>query len=108
MTFMCRILRYKLKILLNLKQSVTILFLSQDSVAKVRGQLTQAQQYQDQLRAFEARDRNTAESNFSRVNFWSIIHLVCLLLTGFVQVVMLKSLFDEKSAIRRVWKQSGM
>ena len=77
-------------------------------MARVRGQLTKAQQYQDQLRAFEARDRNTVESNFSRVNFWSIVHIAGLVVTGFIQVIMLRSLFDEKSAIRRVWNKSGM
>jgi len=79
-----------------------------DSVAKVRGKLTRAQQFQDQLRAFEARDRNVAENNFSRVNFWSVIHIISLVVTGFIQVIMLRSLFDEKSAMRRVWKKSGM
>lgn len=77
-------------------------------MAKVRGKLTRAQQFQDQLRAFEARDRNVAENNFSRVNFWSVIHIISLVVTGFIQVIMLRSLFDEKSAMRRVWKKSGM
>jgi emp24/gp25L/p24 family/GOLD len=79
-----------------------------DSVAKVRGQLTQAQQYQDQLRAFEARDRNVAESNFSMVNFWSMVHIGTLIITGIIQVVMVRSLFDEKSVIRKLWKQGKM
>merc|ERR1712116_86176 len=79
-----------------------------DSVAKVRGKLTKAQLYQDQLRAYEARDRNMAESNFSRVNFWSVIHIISLVITGLIQVIMLRSLFDEKSAMRHVWKKSGM
>jgi len=79
-----------------------------DSVAKVRGKLTKAQLYQDQLRAYEARDRNVAESNFSRVNFWSVIHIISLVITGLIQVIMLRSLFDEKSAMRHVWKKSGM
>jgi len=79
-----------------------------DSVAKVRGQLTQAQQYQDQLRAFEARDRNVAESNFSMVNSWSMIHIGTLIITGIIQVFMVRSLFDEKSVIRKLWKQGKM
>ena len=79
-----------------------------DSVAKVRSQLTQAQQYQDQLRAFEARDRNVAESNFSMVNCWSMIHIGTLIITGIIQVVMVRSLFDEKSVIRKLWKQGKM
>jgi protein ERP2 len=74
----------------------------------VRGKLTRAQEFQDQIRAFEARDRNTAEGNFTRVNFWSMIHLIALLITGVVQVVMVRSLFDEKSTLRRLWKQGKM
>jgi protein ERP2 len=74
----------------------------------VRGKLTRAQEFQDQIRAFEARDRNTAEGNFTRVNFWSMIHLIALLITGVVQVVMVRSLFDDKSTLRRLWKQGKM
>ena len=79
-----------------------------DSVAKVRSQLLQAQMYQDQIRNFEARDRNTAENNYERVNFWSAVHIVLLMLTGIVQVIMVRSLFDEKSTLRRLWKQGKM
>ena len=74
----------------------------------VRGKLTRAQEFQDQIRAFEARDRNTAEGNFTRVNFWSMIHLITLLITGIVQVIMVRSLFDEKSTLRRLWKQGKL
>lgn len=77
-------------------------------MAKVRGKLTRAQEFQDQLRTFEARDRNTAEGNFTRVNFWSAVHVVTLIITGIVQVVMVRSLFDEKSVLRRLWKQGKM
>lgn len=76
-----------------------------DSVAKVRGQLNRAQQFQDQLRAFEARDRHVAESNYTLVNFWSLCHMVAMVATGLIQVVMVRSLFDEKSVVRRIWKQ---
>ena len=79
-----------------------------DSVAKVRGHLTTAQHHQDQLRAFEARDRNVAESNFSRVNFWSVCHVVALLITGMIQVITVRSLFDDKSVLRRLLKQGLM
>ena len=64
--------------------------------------------YQDQIRNFEARDRNTAENNYERVNFWSAVHIVILMLTGIVQVIMVRSLFDEKSTLRRLWKQGKM
>lgn len=80
----------------------------QDSVAKVRGKLIRAQEFQDHIRTFEARDRNIAESNFSRVNFWSGVHVVVLVVTGIIQVIMVRSLFDDKSALRRLWKQGKM
>ncbi|KAK4002957.1 transmembrane emp24 domain-containing protein 1 [Daphnia magna] len=79
-----------------------------DTVATVRGKLTRAQEFQDQIRAFEARDRNIAEGNFTRVNFWSMIHVITLVTTGIIQVVMVRSLFDEKSTLRRLWKQGKM
>jgi protein ERP2 len=53
---------------------------------RVRTQLTKVRHIQDTLRAFEARDRNIAESNYVRVNSWSIIQIGVMLLVGLIQV----------------------
>ena len=54
---------------------------------------------------FKARDRHVAESNYTLVNFWSLCHMVAMVATGLIQVVMVRSLFDEKSVVRCIWKQ---
>ncbi|XP_069831595.1 transmembrane emp24 domain-containing protein 1 [Dendropsophus ebraccatus] len=71
-----------------------------DSIESVKSRLERSMQMQTVLRAFEARDRNLQESNLSRVNFWSAVNLGVLVVVAFLQVYMLKSLFDDKRKIR--------
>ncbi|KAK4819290.1 hypothetical protein QYF61_000630 [Mycteria americana] len=46
-----------------------------ESINSVKTRLSKSVQIQTLLRAFEARDRNIQESNFDRVNFWSMVNL---------------------------------
>jgi hypothetical protein len=46
------------------------------------------------------------EHNFERVNFMSSLYVVVLLVAGVGQVVLLRSLFDEKSTINPLWKKA--
>lgn len=78
-----------------------------DAMDRIRGHLTKSRFMQDQLRAYEARDRNIAENNCSKVNTWSLINILVMLITGTIQVVLLKSLFDEKSRLHGLWKKSS-
>jgi len=55
-------------------------------MTRVRTHLIKVRHIQDTLRAFEARDRNIAESNYVRVNSWSIIQIGVMLLVGLIQV----------------------
>ncbi|XP_066842597.1 transmembrane emp24 domain-containing protein 1 [Anser cygnoides] len=71
-----------------------------ESIETMRSRLERSIQMQALLRAFEARDRNLQESNLGRVNFWSAVNLGALLLVAFLQVYMLKSLFEDKRAVR--------
>ncbi|KAI1711296.1 emp24/gp25L/p24 family/GOLD domain-containing protein [Ditylenchus destructor] len=64
---------------------------------KVKGNLNEVERLQSQLRAIEARDRAIMEANFERVNFWSVVHLLCLLFVAGVQVFTVRSLFLEDS-----------
>ncbi|CAG0885368.1 unnamed protein product [Darwinula stevensoni] len=77
----------------------------QATMNRVKTHLARVRHMQDQLRAFEARDRNVVEANFSRVNSLSLIHVCGLIFSALLQVVMLKSLFEEKSTIKRLWKR---
>ncbi|XP_008102024.2 transmembrane emp24 domain-containing protein 1 [Anolis carolinensis] len=71
-----------------------------ESIETMKSRLERSIQMQALLRAFEARDRNLQEHNLSRVNFWSAVNLTVLLLVSFLQVYLLKSLFEDK---RRFW-----
>ena len=60
------------------------------------------QRLQNQFRNYELIDRSFMEHNFERVNFWSVVNIVVMLTVGFVQVYMIRSLFEDKSKIGRV------
>lgn len=76
----------------------------QDVMNRVRTHLVKIRHIQDNLRAFEARDRNIAEGNFVWVNYWSMIQIAVMLFVGLIQVIMVRSLFDDKSRVHRFWK----
>ncbi|CAH1100985.1 unnamed protein product [Psylliodes chrysocephalus] len=86
---------------------------SQDLIAKdvhniinnVRSHLTKARNIQDLLKSTEARDRNLAEENFFKVNTFSFIQLLLMIVVGFIQVVMVRSLFDNHSRVHKIWKK---
>lgn len=71
-----------------------------DTINNVKARLGKSVQIQTVLRAFEARDRNLQESNFDRVNFWSVINLIVMMLVSAVQVYLVRSLFEDKRKIR--------
>jgi protein ERP2 len=77
----------------------------QDIIHNVKTRINKARQLQDMLRSFEARDRNLAEMNCSRVNTFSVIIVLTMMGVGFVQVFMIKSLFDTDPKGRRVWQK---
>lgn len=74
--------------------------LHQDTINSVKSRLGKSVQIQTVLRAFEARDRNLQESNFDRVNFWSVLNLVVMMVVSAVQVYLVRSLFEDKRKIR--------
>ncbi|XP_012936623.1 transmembrane emp24 domain-containing protein 5 [Aplysia californica] len=53
-------------------------------------------QVQTLIRIHEAKDRNTQESNFYRVNFFSCFQLAVMIAVALVQVITIRSLFYEK------------
>ena len=71
----------------------------------IKEKVTVAKRHQDQIRANEYRDRSIAEHNFERVNFWSVLQLLVMVIAGFVQVMLVRSLFDEKSYLYGLWKR---
>ncbi|KAJ0032245.1 hypothetical protein NQD34_002326 [Periophthalmus magnuspinnatus] len=70
-----------------------------DTINNVKARLSKSVHIQTVLRAFEARDRNLQESNFDRVNFWSITNLLVMVIVSAVQVYLVRSLFEDKRKI---------
>ncbi|XP_070602594.1 transmembrane emp24 domain-containing protein 5 [Erythrolamprus reginae] len=71
-----------------------------ESVNGVKARLGKSIQIQTLLKAFEARDRNIQESNYDRVNFWSMVNLAVMIIVSAVQVYLLKNLFEDKRKTR--------
>lgn len=58
-----------------------------------------AQRYQSIFKNYEMHDRMVVESNFERVNFWSVIHLSLMIILAIIQVITIRSLFESKSTV---------
>ncbi|CAM5999969.1 unnamed protein product [Sphagnum balticum] len=56
---------------------------------------------------YELMDRETAEMNFTRVNIWSTVSILMMLIASLVQVYLIKSLFEDKSKIGQVLRKAG-
>ncbi|XP_066547987.1 transmembrane emp24 domain-containing protein 5 [Amia ocellicauda] len=71
-----------------------------DSINSVKARLSKSAQIQTLLRAFEARDRNLQESNYERVNAWSLAGVLVMATVSALQVYLLRSLFDDRRKSR--------
>lgn len=76
----------------------------EDILNEIHGHLKKAKHLQDLIKSTEARDRNVAEANYFKVNTFSLIQLILMLIVGIIQVVMLKSLFDDSSKVHKIWR----
>ncbi|GFR60962.1 transmembrane emp24 domain-containing protein 1-like [Elysia marginata] len=61
--------------------------------------LERSVQVQTLIRIHEAKDRNTQEANFWRVNFFSCFQLAVMMVVGLGQVIMIRSLFQDKRPV---------
>jgi protein ERP2 len=75
------------------------------SVNKVRDDLIKITHSQDERRAIERRDRNIVEKNYEYVNRFSIFSIIAFGLVGGMQVVLIRSLFEEKSMVKTLIKK---
>ena len=64
---------------------------------RLKNQLDTSMQIQKVMGAIEIRDRNMQEENFIRVNSWSCINLVVILVSTFIQTVIIHKLFQSKN-----------
>ncbi|OQV13894.1 putative Transmembrane emp24 domain-containing protein 1 [Hypsibius exemplaris] len=72
------------------------------SLGRVHLSLEKSIKSQTVVKHFEAVDRIIGETNFEKVNFYSTIQTVVMVSVGIVQVVMVRSLFEERSKIGKV------
>merc|ERR1719195_27513 len=49
-----------------------------------------------------SKDTHQVESNLSRLNFWSLAHLLLMLVVGVSQVYLVRQLFDKKSVVQKM------
>jgi len=75
-----------------------------NSMKLIKERLTKSRHLQEQIRAHEFKDRSIAEHNFENINFWSLVQVVVMITAGLSQVLMIRSIFDEKSPVRKIFK----
>lgn len=73
---------------------------------KIKEGMDKSRHLQDLIRVTDTKDRTIAEHNFERVNFMSLFYLVVLICSGLLQVLLIRSLFDDKSRINPLWKKA--
>eukprot|EP00057_Strongylocentrotus_purpuratus_P032904 XP_789340.3 PREDICTED: uncharacterized protein LOC584387 [Strongylocentrotus purpuratus] len=72
----------------------------QTSLDIVSDNMRKSQTHQRQWRNIEFRDRYLSERNFERVNFWSLVNTIVMLVTLLIQVIMIRSLFGNTTKVR--------
>ncbi|XP_060068185.1 transmembrane emp24 domain-containing protein 1-like [Ylistrum balloti] len=73
-------------------------------IETMKDHLDKSAQIQHFLKNYEARDRNTAEANFQRVNWFSGVQVFIMVSVGLTQVLLIRGLFDDKSRVHNVMK----
>lgn len=74
-------------------------------VNKVKDDLNKVKHFQDTFRAVEARDINLQEKNFVKVNTFSSLTTVVMMLFGALHLFVLKSMFMENSKLWKIFKR---
>ena len=62
---------------------------------KIQSNLHKSSQTQKLFSAIESRDRSIVETNFERVNFWSTIQMIAMIAAAAINVIVIRSLFDD-------------
>lgn len=77
-------------------------------INKIEQILEDSQHHISIYNAHETTDRDISEENFERVNFWSTLFTLSMILVAGIQVVLVRSLFEFNSRIGRLirwWQQ---
>jgi len=73
---------------------------------KIKEDIVKARHLQDLIRVTDLKDRSIMEHNFERVNWMSGFYVIILIAAGLCQVLLVRSLFDDKSKINPLWKKA--
>ncbi|CAG9764265.1 unnamed protein product [Ceutorhynchus assimilis] len=68
-------------------------------VNTVKTYLNKARLLQDMIKVVEAKDRNIAEETYFKINTYSMFVLIVMVSVSFVQILMVKSIFDNNSKL---------
>jgi len=72
------------------------------SLHKVRTAMGKTRHFQLMYGASMNQDSHQVANNNDKINVWSTIHLTIILLVGFVQVLMIRQLFEDKSFLHKL------
>jgi len=72
------------------------------SIHAVRMKVGKMRHFQFMRGGSMSKDVHQAESNMGRLNFWSALHLLLMLVVGVSQVYMVRQLFDDKSVVHKM------
>lgn len=92
----------------NLRHDQAYELLLQDireTVTRVQTHVNKVKHLQKTVSTNEARDRYIAEENFTKVNSFSVVQVVIMIMVGIVQVVMVRSLFEDNSKVNRILRK---
>ncbi|CAG9533446.1 unnamed protein product [Cercopithifilaria johnstoni] len=80
----------------------------QNVTMNVKNNLNTIERLQRQYASIELADRTAIERSYEMVNFWSVLHLVIMLFAFFVQVYMVRCLFEENSRIGLILRKGRL
>jgi len=74
----------------------------QTKIHDVRINVNKIRHNQFMLGAQMSKDSHQVGGNLDRINFWSGVHMLIMLVVGFTQVFMVKQLFEDKSMVKNL------
>ncbi|MFH4976840.1 hypothetical protein AB6A40_003549 [Gnathostoma spinigerum] len=75
------------------------------ATAAVKNNLNKVERVQRLYSSLELADRTALETSFEMINFWSTVHLCLMLFSLFIQVFMVRSLFEDDSRVGRILRK---
>uniref|UniRef100_A0A0N5A4E9 GOLD domain-containing protein n=1 Tax=Parastrongyloides trichosuri TaxID=131310 RepID=A0A0N5A4E9_PARTI len=70
----------------------------------IKSKLNTIQQDQQHLRIMEARDRSQMEQNFEKVNFYSAMATMVMVITSIIQVFTVRALFNSEGIVAKFFE----